>query len=146
MPRPVGFRFAAENPERAIAFYSDVFGWNFRKAPGQTDYWQISTGEDGPGIDGAMVRKSTAPAPGTVNAILVPSIDDFVRRIVAKGGKTVTPKAEIPGVGLFATCADPDNNTFGVLQRSAGAEELSGEELEAVQGGAGLAALHYSKW
>ncbi len=144
MPRPVGFRFATENPERAITFYTDVFGWNFRKAPGQADYWQISTGEEGPGIDGAMVRKSSGP--GSVNAIMVPSIDDFVRRIESKGGKVVTPKADIPGVGLFATCADPDNNAFGVLQRSADAEELSGEELEAVQGGAGLAALHYSKW
>jgi uncharacterized protein len=146
MARPVGFHLTSDNPERSIAFYTDVFGWKFHQTPGQTESWQITTGEDLPGIDGAMVRKSAAPGQGTVNAILVPSIDDFVRRIEAKGGKTVTPKTEIAGVGHFAMCADPNHNTFGMLERSGlGAEELSGEELEAVQGG-GSAALHYSKW
>jgi predicted enzyme related to lactoylglutathione lyase len=145
MARPVGFQLTSDNPERSIAFYSEVFGWKFHKTPDQPDYWHITTGDDLPGIDGGLVRK-VAPGQSTVNAILVPSIDDFVRRIEAKGGKTVGPKTEIAGVGHFAVCADPNNNTFGVLQRSEQrAEELSGEELEAVQGG-GSAALHYSKW
>jgi hypothetical protein len=146
MARPVGFQLTSDNPERSIAFYTDVFGWKFNQTAGRSDFWHITTGDDVPGIDGALVRKVAASGQGTVNAILVPSIDDFVRRIEAKGGKSVAPKTEIAGVGYFAMCADPNNNTFGVLQRSGlGAEELSGEELEAVQGG-GSAALHYSKW
>ena len=31
MPRPVHFEIPAENPQRAINFYTRVFGWTFKK-------------------------------------------------------------------------------------------------------------------
>ena len=42
MPRPAHFEIPAENPERAIAFYKDVFGWNFQKWDGPMPYWMIT--------------------------------------------------------------------------------------------------------
>jgi len=54
MPRPVHFEIPAENPQRAIDFYTKVFGWKFSKWDGPMDYWIISTGQaPEPGIDGA---------------------------------------------------------------------------------------------
>lgn len=52
MPRVIHFEIQAEQPERAIEFYSAVFGWRF---PAWMDgYWGVSTGTDGePGTNGA---------------------------------------------------------------------------------------------
>ena len=45
MPRPIHFEIPAENPERAMEFYSSIFGWKFSKWAGPMDYWVISTGQ-----------------------------------------------------------------------------------------------------
>ena len=58
MPRPIHFEIPAENPERAMQFYSKVFGWKFNKWAGPMDYWVISTGQPGePGIDGGLMPR-----------------------------------------------------------------------------------------
>ena len=50
MSRVIHFELSMDNPERAIKFYSDVFGWDSEKWEGPMDYWMISTGK-GEGID-----------------------------------------------------------------------------------------------
>jgi catechol 2,3-dioxygenase-like lactoylglutathione lyase family enzyme len=56
MPRVIHFEIPADNAERAIKFYSDVFGWNIQKW-GPQDYWLVDTGEkDQPGIGGAITK------------------------------------------------------------------------------------------
>ena len=115
MPRVVHFEIPADDPERAVKFYEEVFGWKIDKWEGSVDYWPISTGEaDEPGIDGAIMRREEQKV--TVNTIDVPSLDDFTERIVEAGGKVVTPKMAIPGVGYHSYCMDSEGNVFGVLQ------------------------------
>ena len=115
MPRVVHFEIPADDPERAVKFYEEVFGWKIDKWEGSVDYWPISTGEeDEPGIDGAIMRREEQRV--TVNTIDVPSLDDFTERIVEAGGKVVTPKMAIPGVGYHSYCMDSEGNVFGVLQ------------------------------
>ena len=41
MPRPIHFEVPADRPERAIAFYEQVFGWQFHKWDGPMPYWLI---------------------------------------------------------------------------------------------------------
>ena len=67
MPRVIHFEIPADNPDRAVRFYSDVFGWQFNKWEGPVEYWLITTGADGqPGINGGMLRRAQpAPAPST---------------------------------------------------------------------------------
>ena len=61
MPRPVHFEIQAENTDRAIKFYTDLFAWKFAQW-GQEKYWLITTGEKGtPGIDGGLLPR---PVPG----------------------------------------------------------------------------------
>ena len=52
MPRPVHFDITAENPDRAVSFYEQAFGWKFNHwgGGGPMDYWLIDTGETQPGI------------------------------------------------------------------------------------------------
>jgi len=46
MPRVIHFEIHADEPERAIRFYSSVFGWEFVKFPNAiTDYWVVKTGD-----------------------------------------------------------------------------------------------------
>jgi predicted enzyme related to lactoylglutathione lyase len=117
MPRVVHFEIAADDPERAVAFYRSVFGWQIEKWDGPMEYWLITTGpKEEPGIDGGLGRR-TEPGVGTENTIDVVSVDDSVKKIVAGGGKVVRPKHAVPGVGWLAYCADTEGNTFGVMQR-----------------------------
>lgn len=122
MPRPVHFEIPVDNPEQAIAFYSDLFGWKIQKWEGPTDYWLIKTGDaPEPGIDGGMLRRRD-PAQPCVNTIGVPNIDETLRAVESKGGKCVLPKMPIPGVGWLAYCQDPDKNMFGLMQPDPGAK------------------------
>ena len=116
MPRVIHFEIPADNPDRAVRFYSDVFGWQFKKWEGPMEYWLITTGADGqPGINGGMLRRAQ-PGSGTVNTIDVPSVDEYVANIEKKGGQVVLPKMPIPGIGYLAYCQDPEGNTFGIMQ------------------------------
>lgn len=57
MPRPVHFEIHAENPQRAIDFYTKLFGWQFSQWGGES-YWLVKTGEQGtPGIDGGLLPR-----------------------------------------------------------------------------------------
>ena len=116
MPRVVHFDIGADDPERAIRFYSDVFGWEVEKWQGPFDYWLLKTGEPTePGIDGGLARRQD-PSVCTINTINVPSVDDFAKKISANGGKIVQPKQAIPGIGYIVTCQDTEGNTFGIME------------------------------
>jgi predicted enzyme related to lactoylglutathione lyase len=115
MPRVIHFELTADNPERAVKFYSDVFGWQIEKW-GNQDYWLVNTGSsDQPGINGAIMRRQGSLA-RVINSIDVPSVDDFSDKIKKTGGKMVTPKTPIPGIGYFAYCQDTEGNIFGIMQ------------------------------
>jgi uncharacterized protein len=123
MPRVVHFEIHAENPERAVRFYSSVFGWTFQKWAGPADYWLAMTGSpDQRGIDGGLlVRRGPAPTEGqAVNAYVctmdVASVDDTIAAITAKGGTVAMPKMPVPGVGWLAYAKDTEGNIFGVMQ------------------------------
>jgi len=116
MPRPVHFEIPAENPERAMKFYRDVFKWSFTKWAGPTDYWIISTGQPGePGIDGGLMPRRD-PAQPCVNTIAVPNLDASLQAVDQGGGTCVVPKMAIPGVGWLAYCKDTEGHIFGVMQ------------------------------
>ena len=91
MPRPIHFEIPADQPERAMAFYQQVFGWRFQKWEGPMPYWLVRTGGEGPGIDGGLLARQH-PGQGTVNTVDVPNCEEFVRRIESAGGRTVMPK------------------------------------------------------
>ena len=115
MPRVVHFEIPADDPERSVQFYSEVFGWKGHKWEGPEDYWLLTTGEEAPGINGAIMRRGngfTAP----VNTVDVDSVDTYVDKITAQGGTVVAPKMAVPGIGYLAYCADPAGNMFGIMQ------------------------------
>lgn len=116
MPRVVHFELPADDPQRAIDFYSKVFGWKIEKWEGPTDYWLITTGPEGePGIDGGLAKRSD-PSIGVENTVDVESVDEAIELIEANGGKVIRPKGAVPGVGWLAYCEDTEGNLFGLMQ------------------------------
>ncbi len=52
-PRVIHFEIHVDDPKRARAFSSTVFGWKIKNRDGPQDYWLIETGpQDEPGIKG----------------------------------------------------------------------------------------------
>ena len=121
MPRVVHFEVHADDPERAIRFYSTVFGWTFDKYAGPQDYWLITTGPDGqPGINGGLMRRMHAIDGQAVIAYVctvdVESVDASLAQVLELGGQLALPKMPIPGVGWLAYAKDTEGNIFGMMQ------------------------------
>jgi uncharacterized protein len=128
MPRPVHFEIHAENPERAIKFYRELFGWEFSQWEGQP-YWLIKTGEkSAPGIDGGLLPRKGPAATGMqcVNAFVctvdVASCDETAKRVTEIGGSIAMPKMPVPTVGWLAYGKDTEGNLFGFMQFDAAAK------------------------
>ena len=127
MSRVVHFEIHADDPQRAIAFYQAIFGWEFTKWADPMDYWLIKTGPDGqPGINGGMIKRM-GHIDGTaviayVCTIDVANVDDYTQKITAAGGTMAHPKMPIPGVGWLAYARDTEGNIFGFMHRDAAAK------------------------
>lgn len=117
--RVVHFEIPSDNPEKALTFFKDVFGWTSMKFS-DFDYWLITTGDDkSPGINGGLMKKKDPKQPVT-NSISVDNIDEMIKKIEMGGGKIVLPKSPIPGVGYYAYFTDLDGNIHGIMQEDKG--------------------------
>lgn len=119
MPRVIHFELSADDPERAVKFYDEVFGWKTQKWDGPQSYWLLETGEEGQmGINGGLMKRSDNPLPpsSAINTIDVPSVDDYAQKITESGGKVVMPKFAVAGIGHMAYCEDTEGNIFGIME------------------------------
>ncbi len=115
MSRVVWFDMRAHEPQKVIDFYSRVFGWQFKKSEIPMDYWLIRTGDGKrPGIDGGLGRGD--PIHPVVNTIGVDDLNAAVEQIQLHGGKLISARNPIPGVGWYAAFEDPSGNQFGLEQ------------------------------
>jgi predicted enzyme related to lactoylglutathione lyase len=116
MARVEHFEIAATDPEKVISFYKNTFGWQIEKWNGPTDYWLVNTGDQAkPGINGAITLREGALG-ATINTIGVPSFDDALEKVIMNGGKAITDKTDIPGVGIMCYCEDIEGNRFGIME------------------------------
>lgn len=91
------------------------------------DYYRIWAGNaDEPGIDGGVGEIKDAPItsgrPMTQVTIPVPNLNELITRIKESGGSIIEPKMAIPGVGWYATCAEPGGLIFGIIQADPNAQ------------------------
>ena len=117
MTRVIHFEIVGKEPEALAEFYAKAFGWKIEKWGGPTDYWLISTGDPGsPGIDGGLGRRSAEDEEAFGFTMSVEDCQAAVEKTIAAGGKLVSEKHAIPGVGWMAYCADIAGNVFGFMQ------------------------------
>ena len=124
MNRVVHFEIQVENPERAMKFYKDVFGWSFEQW-GEQKYWMVMTAPKGSteaGINGGLLpRPCPAPAKeqGTNAFTCTVQVEDFdaiAEKIAAAGGIVAMPKFAFPGMAWQGYFLDTEGNVFGVHQ------------------------------
>ena len=128
MPGFVHIDIAADDPERAVAFYEKVFGWTSRKLEGPMPYWLIATARSAAGgqAGGAGGARREEPWQSVTPTIDVASADDTAARITAAGGTIVQPKMLIPEVGYLVTFKDTEGNVFAVLEAIEGSPFAQG--------------------
>ena len=136
MNRIIHFEIQADNPERAVKFYKEVFGWELNEwvIPGvkmkdENRYWLVTTGpETESGINGGIVfRRGPAPVNGqAVNAYVctlgVANLDESVDKVLKSGGNVTIPRMAVQGIGWWANCKDTEGNLFGMMQEDANAQ------------------------
>ena len=114
MSRVVHFEIPAEDPDRAVKFYENVFKWKIEKWD-QFEYWLVTTGEDDePGINGAIMPKEMGEL--VRDTISVESYDEFAKKIEKEGGKMLTEKMNIPGMGDTGSFQDTEGNVFAIME------------------------------
>lgn len=121
MDKVVHFEIPFDDKSRASTFYSEAFGWKLTEFPEMT-YVMAETapsGERGPtepgSINGGLFpRPKEAPHPTLY--VAVESIDAALKKILSAGGKVVTPKTPIPGMGAFARITDTEGNVIGLFE------------------------------
>ena len=126
MSRVVHFEIQVDDMERAQAFYSDVFGWEFQdwsSSVGGVPYWGAITGPDDKlGINGGLLmRPAPAPAPhqGANAFVCTMQVDDYdatEQKILAAGGSVALPKMALVGMAWQGYYLDTEGNTIGLHQ------------------------------
>ncbi|WP_159884151.1 VOC family protein [Paenibacillus puerhi] len=119
MGRVIGFELNSQDPERASAFYSKVFGW--KVAEPNWGYHPVTTGaSDQLGIDGGISKGPHDYPHGTRLQIEVDDMDEAIRHSLESGGQMVRDKMEFDHFYL-AYLVDPVGIGFGLIQYKASA-------------------------
>lgn len=123
MNRVVHFEIHASEPERLLAFYQTLFGWQAHPWGPPGSYWLLNTGADTePGIHGGLLlRRGAGPAMGgPVNAFIctveVADLKSSMAQGIALGATEALPIMAVPSVGWVGYLIDPNGNIFGMLQ------------------------------
>jgi len=126
----VHFEMPAENQDRMVKFYTNVFGWNTQNmGPDFGNYVVVSTSETGenrmpksPGmINGGFFEKTKDNQHPSV-VIAVDDIKEAMKKVEEAGGKILggSYKAgepdDIPGVGLYCAFIETEGNRLSMLQ------------------------------
>jgi len=118
----VHFEIPASDVEKLKNFYGKLFDWKIEKVPGPSDYWLIKTvptDESGvpkeQGVNGGMMKKQD-PNQRATNYISVESVDEYSKKVQQLGGRIIVSKQEIPEMGYFAICIDPEGNVFALWE------------------------------
>lgn len=116
------FEIPVSNMDRAIAFYSAVFGIELE--PKTIDGYEMALfpSADGARANGALA-KGDVYIPGKAGAILyfvVDNIDDTLALATANGGKVLLEKQGLGAQGFVAEFEDSEDNRIALHQRLKG--------------------------
>jgi predicted enzyme related to lactoylglutathione lyase len=125
--KPTYFDLTVANVAQARAFFEATLGWRFERFDMPYEYYRIQAGpESEPGIDGGIGSVTDTQLsegrPMTQVTIPIASLNDALARVVANGGTVVEPRVPIPGIGWYATCAEPGGLKFGLIEADATAK------------------------
>ena len=124
MDKVIHFEIPADDLNRAQKFYKQVFDWEINKTPMPgVEYYMVNTvATDKKGmpkepgaINGGMMKRN-AKGESPVIVVKVKSLDDYLKKITAAGGKVVSPKQKVGDMGLYARVTDTEGNVIGIWE------------------------------
>jgi len=94
-----------------MKFYNELFGWKFDKFPSSSgfdnmpegmEYWMISTTDykGNQALGGGMMRRQS-PQQEITNYFDVKSVQEYSAKVEQLGGKVITQKTPVPGMGYL---------------------------------------------
>ena len=105
--------WTTRHPARLRTFFTSVFDWTFREAmPG---YTMIE------GIGGIFETPDPQMPIVITPYVNVRDLGETEKKVSAAGGRIHKSKQEVPGMGWFTLCSDPDGNILGLWQPMQGA-------------------------
>ncbi len=122
----VHFEIPANDVAKLTKFYGELFGWKIEKTEGEgmddLEYNMVTTvptDERGrptrAGVNGGIYKRQDPNTPFTYY-VEVESIDDYMQKVEALGGRILGEKMEVPSMGWTAFGADPEGNNFALFQ------------------------------
>jgi predicted enzyme related to lactoylglutathione lyase len=121
MPTPsnfVWYELMTSDDTAAQDFYTKTVGWKAQDASQPVMKYTLLIAGEAP-VAGLMTLPKEAcdagARPGWIGYVGVDDVDACVQRIAKAGGKTHMPPTDIPGIGRFATVADPQGAIFSLF-------------------------------
>jgi hypothetical protein len=104
--------FPATDIARSADFYHQVFGWNVRRRGDGSTAFDDGVGE----VSGTWVlKRPPSTTPGILFYIMVDSVADTIKSVIANGGEIVQPiGGDAPEI--TARFRDPGGNVVGLYQ------------------------------
>ena len=121
MDKVIHFEIPFDDKARAMRFYGEVFRWKLTDMP-EMKYVvaeSFAQGEAMPKESGAInggLFQRPKEAPHPMIYIGVAAIGPALDRVTRAGGKVVTPRTPIEGMGAFARIADSEGNVVGLFE------------------------------
>ncbi len=119
MDKVVHFEIPFDDPKRAAKFYTDTFGWKLTEVPGMNYVMAYTAKTDANNmvdekgaINGGLFPREKVVRHPTV-VVGVQSVEETVKKVLAAGGKLVTPRQPIPN-GSYARVEDCEGNIIGL--------------------------------
>jgi predicted enzyme related to lactoylglutathione lyase len=122
MAKVVHFEIPFDDKARAMKFYAQAFDWQLTDMP-QMNYVMAQTApvdekhmpkEPGAINGGLFQRPKEAPHPTLY--VAVASVEAAIGKAEAAGGKVVTPRTPIPGMGAYGRITDTEGNVIGLFE------------------------------
>jgi len=125
----VHFEMPAEDRNRMAEFYTNVFGWEAQQlGPEMGNYIVVNTSEadengrpKNPGmINGGFYEKTDNPVSNHPSVVIaVEDVNESMQKIEQAGGKVLGKPVEIPGIGMYVSFIDTEENRVSILQPTA---------------------------
>jgi uncharacterized protein len=106
------------DPERAVAFYRGVFGWEFEDVmpPDAPSRYYIARLHGGDVAAVGSQPEGGPPAAAWNTYIWVDSADETAAKVIDAGGRVLTDPFDVMDAGRMAVCADPEGAAFCLWQ------------------------------
>lgn len=124
----VWYDLFTKDVDAAKAYYTETVGWGTQEWDGPMDYTMFTVG--GAPVGGVMPMPEGMPEgvpPHWLGYIDVDDLEASLAKVTELGGQVRMPATEIPGIGHFATIADPQGAAVALFSSSG---DDQGEPIE----------------